>query len=110
MKQAITERAVADPKVREALARNIDPKNWPEPPGADVIARARERAGMTVEQAAAVVWRSRESWAKWESASAIRSRDMDPVLWAWFCLCVAVARGWPLEWATMTDRAFNHVR
>jgi DNA-binding XRE family transcriptional regulator len=97
---------IREPAIRAALMRSLDPKEWPDGPDVLQVSRARERAALTQAEAAGMVWRSRETWAKWEATTVARSRGMDPALWLLWRLRVAILRGWPLEWAEMSDAAF----
>ena len=77
-----------------------DPANWPDPPAAADIEAARTRAGLTREEAGALIWTSGHAWRKWESDSDAMARAMHPGLWELWVYKVALLRGWPQTWAT----------
>jgi DNA-binding transcriptional regulator YiaG len=58
------------------------------------VRRAREDAGLTLEQAAALVHATWRSWQNWEAdASSDGHRRMHPSTWELFQVKVAAARG-----------------
>lgn len=53
-----------------------------ESPSPDKIRTAREAAGLTQEQAGALIYAARRAWQDWERGE----RAMHPGLWELFCL------------------------
>ena len=60
----------------------------PHPAPADVQ-RARQLAGLSQEQCAAMIYRTRRNWQQWEGGE----RRMDPALFELFLL--KIGRRWP---------------
>lgn len=98
-------RLVADPYIRKRLALTLDPANWPAGPTCMELTEARERAGLTQVEAAALIWRSPSAWQKWESASDSMARQMDPASFELWTIRVALLRGWPFDWHLMKNVA-----
>lgn len=60
---------------------NADPATWPSPPTPAAILAAREAAGLTQEQAGAVLYCAERTWQDWERGR----RTMMPALFECFC-------------------------
>lgn len=58
----------------------------PNPSPGDIRV-AREAAGLTQGQAAALIYRTVRNWQQWEGGE----RQMDPALWELFCLKSALS-------------------
>ena len=65
--------------------RNTTPGNT-RVPTPDEVRAARERAGLTQDQAAAKVLGSVRAWQKWESEDATENRRMHPGLFKLFLI------------------------
>ena len=61
--------------------RHPGSKKGRQPPAAAQVRAAREAAGLTQTQAAAVVYGSLRAWQQWEASD----RKMHPGLWELFC-------------------------
>lgn len=65
---------------------NRGPKGPSANPSPDAIRAAREAAGLTQEQAAALVHASKRNWQQWEAEEGTNTRRMHPGLWELFRL------------------------
>lgn len=53
-------------------------------PNAQEIKAARERAGLTQTEAAALIYKSLRAWQQWEKEDGHGARAMDPAFWELF--------------------------
>lgn len=62
--------------------KTMSPSVWPKP---EEVTQAREAAGLSLDQAAALVHTSGNAWAKWEeAATSDAARRMHPSTWELF--------------------------
>jgi putative transcriptional regulator len=62
--------------------------NFPAPPSPEVIIQARQAAGLTQTEAAALIYKRLRAWQNWESGAT----DMDPALWELFKMKLIVKK------------------
>ena len=56
-------------------------------PNPEQIKLARENAGLTQAEAAALIYKDKSAWRRWETEKTLSSaRDMDPALYELFML------------------------
>lgn len=71
------------------VAKNVHPKRRPgndRIPTPDEVRAAREKAGLTIAQAAAKVLGSESAWLKWENHDKTENRRMHPGLFKLFLI------------------------